>query len=204
MTGNEAVKRTWNEGLVLSEAQLISQGAVALLQPYCEKIEVVGSVRRGKPEGIHDIEVLCIPRFGPTEDSFEANQLDWRLRRGLPGFTEGEPSKDGRKAPFKERYYRLKFQGVKFDLFACLPPAQWGLLKLIRTGPADFSHEFVTRLWDYGLKSKDGHIEHSDGVIIKTPEEIDVFHLCQLDYIEPTQRTIDKLRRENILKANPP
>ena len=182
--------------LSLSEASLIAGSATSLLRPYCERIEVVGSVRRGKTEGIHDIEILCAPRFGPVDSTLgETNLLDWRLKRGLPGFAEGDADKAGRKAPFKERYYRLRFQGVKFDLFVCLPPAQWGLLKLIRTGPADFSHEFVTRLWDYGLKAKDGHIENEHGTVFATDEEADAFGWCHLDYIEPSERTIDKLRR---------
>ncbi|MDE1854395.1 MAG: hypothetical protein KGI38_11710, partial [Thaumarchaeota archaeon] len=66
---------------------------------------------------------------------------------------------------------------------------------LIRTGPADFSHEFVMRLWDYGLRSKDGHIEDGQGKVFATPEESDAFKLCRLDYIEPSERTIEKLRR---------
>ena len=45
----------------LDEATAIAERVVEILRPHCDRIEVAGSVRRGKPE-VGDIEVVCIPR----------------------------------------------------------------------------------------------------------------------------------------------
>lgn len=61
-------------------------------------------------------------------------------------------------------------------------------LEEVRTGPADFSYKFVKRLWDFGLRSTEGHIEDAAGKTIPTPEEEDAFRACRLPYIEPEDR----------------
>jgi len=44
----------------LATARQIAQTVQDRLTPFCERIEVVGSIRRGKPE-VHDIDIVCIP-----------------------------------------------------------------------------------------------------------------------------------------------
>ncbi len=44
----------------LAQAKEIAAGIVAQLAPYCERIEVAGSIRRGKAE-VHDIDIVAIP-----------------------------------------------------------------------------------------------------------------------------------------------
>lgn len=46
----------------LEQAQQIAEALKADLKPYCEKIEIGGSIRRKKPEP-NDIELVCIPKF---------------------------------------------------------------------------------------------------------------------------------------------
>jgi DNA polymerase/3'-5' exonuclease PolX len=170
----------------------------ALLQPFCDRVEIAGGIRRKKQDP-HDIEIVCIPKFVTTtkQDGLlpgeeKTNVLDVAIQEFLEAsvFQHGEPSKNGAKAPCGDRYYRLKYQGEKVDIFAVIPPAQFGTVFLIRTGDAEFSHAFVTRLWKFGLRSRDGHIEDTMGLALKTPEENDAFRLCKMDYIEPENRTI--------------
>jgi DNA polymerase/3'-5' exonuclease PolX len=183
----------------LEDATVLAAEVCDLLRPACSRIEIAGGVRRGKAEP-HDIEIVATPKwgniFGYFGDEQTVNMLDSAVILLLEKktLTQGDTDKAGKKAPCGPKYYRLKYRGEKLDLFVVLPPAQWGTVFLIRTGDAEFSHAFVTRLWDYGLKSKDGHIEDNAGVAQPTPEETDAFKLCRLPYIEPASRTLQTIQ----------
>jgi len=47
--------------MLLAEARKLAEQMVERLRPACDKIEIAGSVRRGKPE-VKDIEIVCLPR----------------------------------------------------------------------------------------------------------------------------------------------
>jgi DNA polymerase/3'-5' exonuclease PolX len=83
-------------------------------------------------------------------------------------------------------------EGIMLDLFIVLPPAQWGVIYAIRTGPADYSHWLVTLRKHGGalpsyMKVHDGGI-YEDAELIETPEESDVFKLLQMQYVKPEDR----------------
>ena len=169
-----------------------------LLAPNCQRIEIAGGIRRKKEEP-HDIELVAVPQFVAQVTLFDdsgpdVNTLDAMIHKFLEnpasGLTRGDPDKAGKKAPCGPKYYRLKFKGEKLDVFSVIEPAQWGTVFLIRTGDADFSHWFVTRLWKFGLKSVDGHIENSKGETIPTSEEYEAFAACGLDFVEPENRNM--------------
>ena len=45
----------------LGEAQKIANEVVNQLSPYCDKVEIAGSIRRQKPT-VNDIDIVLIPR----------------------------------------------------------------------------------------------------------------------------------------------
>jgi DNA polymerase/3'-5' exonuclease PolX len=45
----------------LSRAREIAKRVLVLLRPFCERAEIAGSIRRGKPE-VGDIEIVVIPK----------------------------------------------------------------------------------------------------------------------------------------------
>ena len=53
----------------LTQAQAIAREWQTLLAPACERIEIAGSIRRGKPE-IKDIDLVCIPKIQTEPDLF--------------------------------------------------------------------------------------------------------------------------------------
>ncbi len=82
--------------------------------------------------------------------------------------------------------------GLQVDLFVVRPPAQWGVLYLIRTGPAAYSRRFVTDLHSIGWHVAEGALHRGGGLsdrdgwhapfgcpdrceAIATPEEGDVY-----------------------------
>lgn len=196
----------------LSEAELIALVLIKMLAPACEKIEIVGSVRRRR-ETVNDLELLAVPIVEPALDLFgepraDAPPLNYfdalcgELRAA--GVFEDRLDKNDRAA-FGSRYKRLSYQGVALDLFSVLPPASHGCLTAIRTGPRRLSKALVvarnrTVYDDDGrplcaglmppfLHHKDGrYIRLDDGEEFATPTERDVFALLDIPWLEPWER----------------
>jgi len=163
----------------------------ARLSPLCERIEPAGSVLREKPEP-RDLELVCIPKIVTKSDLFGDKKIDL-LEAWFAEHNDGSLfyfNKNG------SRYKKLtlKEQNAKLDLFIVRPPAQWGVIFAIRTGPENYSHWFVTSKQQRGgcpsyLRVKDGHVEHRDsGKVYSTPEEKDFFDLLGIPYQEPRLR----------------
>lgn len=169
-----------------SGALEIAQKTLVALQPSCERIEIAGSLRRRK-RAIGDIELVAIPQpikdmFGapiPLESDHALNYVNWEQFGAL--------EMDGSK----QKKIILK-EGIQLDLFIVTPPAQFGWIFLLRTGPDTFSHKMVTKRNQYGvmpgyLFSQDGALFHGK-TLMQTSEEKDVFDLFELPYIDPWHR----------------
>jgi DNA polymerase/3'-5' exonuclease PolX len=159
----------------LQKARAIAEEKVETLAPYCVRIEIAGSLRRGNKTEVGDIEIVAIP-----SDFADAM---------LPGLLPGAKFiKDG------PRYKQIALpEGINLDLFLCRPPAQWGVLFTIRTGPAVFSNWIVTQ------KSRGGRLpsncrvaEHNqlfrNGKPVPMPEEENFLRLLELEGIPPAER----------------
>ena len=147
------------------------------LKPHCERIEIAGSVRREKAEP-NDIEIVCIPKPYDSTPLFCSGIAEvvnqWVYIKG--------------KLPCKYTQ-RILPEGVKLDLFFATPE-NWGLIFAIRTGSADFSHHVLARRWvKFGYKSVDGMLTRN-GETFPVKEEIDLFNLLGLDWVEPKNRVL--------------
>lgn len=170
--------------MVYTQARIIAGRLIKELSPYCQRLEIAGSLRRKKPE-VGDIELIAIPKFGV--DLF-GNVTEEHLLDSVDWERFGKVIKAGHKYKQIELY-----QGINLDLFIVTPPAQFGVQFVIRTGPADFSKRFVTSKKFGGLlpsvfRVQDGAI-WSNNHVIETPEEADVFHVIGLPFIEPEKRS---------------
>ncbi len=181
---------------------------IAMIREDIEKYELAGSIRREKAT-VGDIEIVCEPRLYKTgtlddliKDLDSSGSIgDWNnslhikmqklLKEGIIDLNR--PRHDNKKNPFGEKYYRINFilknTAYPVDLFAVLPPAQFAVIFLIRTGSAEYSHWFVQQGYKYGIRVVDGHLEKY-GKVINTPEEIDVFNAMHVPYLEPKYREI--------------
>jgi DNA polymerase/3'-5' exonuclease PolX len=180
------------------QALKIASDLVELFTPYCERVAIAGSVRRQKPE-VKDLEIVAVPHMIPEQIGMftgldfpdEPSPLVSALDDALIGL--GRFIKNG------QRYKQIVLNdGINLDLFLVLPPAQWGVLYTIRTGPSDFSKWIVTpRKYSGALPSdssvKDGAVHHN-GKIILMPEEIDFLNFLELGWIEPKDRVVGRLR----------
>ncbi|MBE3038289.1 MAG: hypothetical protein IMZ62_05710, partial [Chloroflexi bacterium] len=146
--------------------------------PYCKRIEIAGSIRRGKPE-VGDIEIVALP-----DGNFEVLDIEIVLPGLLPG---ADFIKNG------SRYKQIALpDGINLDLFLVRPPAEWGVIFLLRTGPADFSRKAVTPKSKGGLlpsncRVRDGQVWRND-IDIPMDEEEDFLKLIGLSGLAPEKR----------------
>ncbi len=126
----------------LQTAKAMSHKAATILAPYCERIEIAGSIRREKPY-VKDIEIVCVPLHVSTSDLFgQAETVK------SPDFIKAV-RKTGAvvKGSAEGRYCQLITQeGVKIDLFM---PVQHDYYRMfaIRTGSATYSFKVIATGW---------------------------------------------------------
>ncbi len=165
----------------LEYATIIAKRTLAQLYPYCERIEIAGSVRRKKSE-CKDIEIVLIPRS--RDLPLLKKQIDkWHKNKGaFPGlYTQ-------RRLP----------EWIALDLFIATPD-NWGLQYAIRTGSADYSHHVLAMGWSKkGYHSEKGilyptskvygedRLDYTKPVYLR--EEIDVFNFIGIPWKEPEDR----------------
>lgn len=184
---------------LLADGVIAADAVASLLTPGCSRIEVAGSVRRRNVD-CKDLELVAIPGFagdlfgGRGEDLL--NQAVFgAVRSGSmayrnPRASGSEPSKaydlDDR------RYYPLWLLGAgepwAVDLFVVRPPAQWGAIFAIRTGPADYAKRLVTGCQIQGLRCVEGHLVDGNGADFDTPEERDFIEACGFVYVPAEHR----------------
>lgn len=177
----------------------IAENIKTLLEPACNRVEIKGSLSRKKPN-VNDIDIMVElngrrPRleFGMKASDAPRTELDVILQ-GMTG--EGT-------LRFLEGGDRLKkfmismgtLNPIRLELYICQPPAQWGVISVIRTGSAEFSKWMVTSRDKGGaLLPKyccmDGGIRKLSKLdeVEAMPEEEDFFKFCDLPWMAPENR----------------
>lgn len=164
----------------------------------CDRIEVAGSIRRGKPM-VGDIELVAVSRgavelIGLWGDEMSLDRLPGAIDTLIDeGVLAAHPT-DPKRGP---RYSKLVHEptGIQVDLFS--PPADsFGIIFLIRTGPADYSQRFVT---DMKRGPRPHHVTGGQlhkgiqcwGIpctMVPTPDEESVYAALGLPFVEPGDR----------------
>lgn len=201
----------------LDVAKAVARALVDHLREGFVRVEIAGSIRRNKPE-VKDIEIVAVPDLSPLARPvavFGQPIPKWHktiLDRMLAEMAGGEQIELKMNGPrFKKLY--LRYAGIWVDLFLVVPPSEWGVQYVIRTGPKEFGEWIVTsRRRGGGLP--DGHfVKHGvvwvEGLIDKQdvpddqekarlllttdnhlamPEESDFLDFCGLGWLEPGER----------------
>lgn len=123
------------------------------LAPFCQRIEMAGSLRRERPF-IGDIELVAIPHYQTDLTGQTRPDIPTELDRFLATKLGNKLSKNGAK------YKSFAYGKLKVDLFLTVP-ANWGNIFTIRTGSGDFSKWLVRSVgWGgampLGMRQKDG------------------------------------------------
>jgi len=156
-------------------------GLVELLTPWCHKIEVAGSIRRGvvflnPPK---DIDIVCEPR---AELPYRLDELVQRgiIQRALVMHGTKRRTVWG---PKQRRFY---YGDLEFDLYMA-PRHAFGYGLWLRTGPAE-ANKFVMR------RKFGGNITFVDGEVfwherrLNIPDEFAFFECLGIPYMHPQDR----------------
>lgn len=203
-----------SQGAALLRADVlpIAVRLVDALAPGCERIEIAGSLRREKPT-VHDIEIVAIPRWEDRSSgdlwstSTVVDTLEERLNGlVLNGYLSPRPVENHRADGSIDVQLKLgpAFKAlitpddVPLDLFLVRPPATWGVIFGLRTGPGDWNTRLVMDCKAIGRRVEGGqvvawHGGSSSWRPVPTPEEVDFFRALGQPWVEPRDRAVDRV-----------
>jgi hypothetical protein len=179
----------------LADARAVIGELVELLRPACERIEIAGSVRRGKLE-VHDAEVVIIP----TPDLLPLT--DTLIEYGTAKYALYGEKRTKRWGP---NYRGLLFKDIKCELFMTHEDS-WGYQYWLRTGPGDANTYIMkwlnmphakapVRFRDgYGWYSRNWRHDGKGWVAddkrrLRIASEEDLFAVLGMPFLPPSERT---------------
>lgn len=173
------------------QAIKVAEELLEHLKPSCERIEIVGSLRRRKSH-VNDVDVIAIPSFSMSEaetlfgDPVQQNLLDIRISDLCPGngFTL---QTNGPK--IKRLLKRGKGESIPIDIYIA-NDSTWWTLKLIRTGSRSHNIELARRaIQKHMILKADGTgLLTAGGSIILIDSEEAIFHHLELPFRSPEER----------------
>jgi DNA polymerase/3'-5' exonuclease PolX len=168
----------------LERAQSIADDLLKRLYPYCQRIEVAGSVRRQKPEP-SDIELLCIPKYVASVDQLD-KEIGALFIQQILGFRRNKLG--SRVYGPKNKLLRHLESGIGVDIFSTDEQC-WPVALVVRTGGKETNMRIATAAlrkgWQFhaygsGFSTPDGYVHCSS--------EREVFEAVGLPYQEPWER----------------
>ena len=162
--------------LDLVDAQKTADQVKSLVCVHCDKIEIVGSIRRQKPK-VHDIDFVVV-----AKNDFEWQKINEELKR-----LKAKPNCQGNSVikaflPCHNGLFQVDFYRAT--------PLTFGIHLLVRTGSAE------NNMWLAGYAiSKGMRIKYSEGLIresvtVAGETEQGVFEALGLPYPMPSDREI--------------
>jgi DNA polymerase/3'-5' exonuclease PolX len=131
----------------LPSAQRTAENIVTQLAPFCEKIEIAGSVRRER-NVVNDIDLVILPKPGAIP------KIKERCERNMQIFAGRRPD------PNNVTFVNDK-TGLQLDLFfahgeivdlVSRVPTNWGAVYLCRTGSKEHNQQLCIHAHTRGLK----------------------------------------------------
>lgn len=184
------IKRT------IDQVMPIAEMIVDRLTPYCERIEIAGSLRR-KAVAVGDIEILAIPKWQTNLFGEEDLTMPSELSSYLNSLMANDKIHHTEKKRWgdKLKSFQVVTSNVRtfqVDLFIQPDPATWGVNMMIRTGSAEFSKKMVTQKNKGGWMPNDMMVRDArlwrDGEALNTDEEWMVFEEMKKEWVEPWLR----------------
>jgi DNA polymerase (family 10) len=162
----------------LHEAWAIADRIKAELLPFCEKLEVAGSLRRAR-EHVNDIDLVVLPK--------DAAGLRARVALRTMPITDGPAN----------LMVRLR-SGLQLDIFFAhggtrdlldAQPSNWGSVLLCRTGSKEHNIFLAQRAQELGLKWETMRgIVNAEGKILAGATEESIFEALNMDWVPPVLR----------------
>jgi DNA polymerase (family 10) len=166
--------------LELDEADHLAATIIEALAPFCERIEVAGSIRRRRPV-VGDIDIVCLPKPGAQA------RIRERCLRNQP-----EILQDG-----LQQLCIILGNKVQLDLWYATPteaqlfepkPGTWATRFFCRTGSIEFNIWYAQQAQARGHAWNPYWGLYRNGKCLNTPEEADLFSALAIDFIPPEKR----------------
>ena len=184
---------------LLTAARLVDEAA-EILSEACDRIEIAGSIRRGRAD-VKDAEIVCIPTDGQLhtllDQMVESGDIDKAI------YTDG-------RTRWGTDYRGFIYRGLKVEVFMTNPES-WGYQFWLRTGPGDANTYIMKALgnqkapvrfldgrgwyspnWVYDDKKKAWTAERKYPLRLAT--EADLFGALGMPFVPPALRTVAKYR----------
>lgn len=177
-----------------AKARAVGSVLCLALEEECERIEIAGSIRRGKPE-VGDIEIVYIPKMGTVRDGLfdtkEVSRVDLLLQALLDsGVLAKRRNVNGSEMWGTKNKLALHCaSGIPVDFFATTEEAWFNYL-VCRTGGAENNTRVAMAAQDKGWKWNPYGPGFTDDHrrTIRVSSEREVFELLGLRYLEPEER----------------
>jgi DNA polymerase/3'-5' exonuclease PolX len=172
-------------------ANRIARELLSMLEPDCDKVTIVGSLRRGL-RSVNDIDILAIPRFARTDnetlfgEKVIVNLLDLRLAElCLDAYLVLE-AKDKKMTRV---FWPANNVMIPIDIYEARE-SDWWILLLLLTGGRKHNFRLLTRAAELNMNIKaDGSCLLSEcGEPLNIKCEEDIFRCLQLPYLPPEER----------------
>jgi DNA polymerase/3'-5' exonuclease PolX len=169
----------------------IANDFIRQISASCDRIEIVGSLRRQKV-GVNDIDLLVIPRFIQMQDEslfggpYQENQLDKQLSQLC---LSHDMELDANGSKIKRFLKTVDGDTIPIDLYVASEQTWWTLL-LIRTGSRQHNIKLARRAMELQmhLKADCSGLLTSNGCIISVGSEEEIFQNLKLEYRRPEDR----------------
>lgn len=175
--------------LSLTDARAAAKQVIALINTFCERVEIAGSIRRGK-ENPKDAELVIIPT-PQLLSHLDKLVTQGHLKKALYGANK--------TTRWGTNYRGVDVDGVKVEMFMA-DAENWGYIYWLRTGPGD-ANTHVMKWRSFTQKTatwyaKDGYIHDSaTGERIVIADEQAMFSVLGTAYLEPHQRTLERYQQ---------
>lgn len=163
----------------LGKAEAVADQIVAALRPFCDRIEVAGSIRRQRPD-VGDIDLVILPKIGKLEAI--------KARCSRPGITVLSNG---------QQNYLFVWHGIQIDIFFSRPeerdlldvrPGNFASLLMCRTGSKQHNIWFCKEALDRGCFWDPYQGVYRGKELLPCETELDLYHAIGRDYIEPEAR----------------
>ncbi len=174
-------------------AKFWAYSLVQMIEPHVKRVKIAGSIRR-EDAMIGDIELVVEPDLLKNLFGEQVNVGEGPLDIVLKAMVKSGLLKKGRLNGVRMKQFYCPNADMNVDVFIVIPPDQWGIKFLNRTGPLTFSKWIVkSQMFDGAMpldmkQTQNQLINTGTGEVYPVPEEEDYFRLIGLDYIEPKKR----------------
>lgn len=165
----------------MKTAEGIAGMVVSLTGAWCKKIEIVGSIRRKRPE-IHDIDLVVLTYEDEHGEHWRGLKDSMITMAGVKVVLNGDEI-------FRALMPLEGGQWVQVDFYRAKPET-YGIHKLIRTGSAEFNIYLAKLAIKRGMRLHYSKGLMKDSEVVAGENESDVLHALGLKWIEPSLREI--------------